>query len=80
MVAGRPDVRESGIWEGDELNGISERGGLRRNLVKNWRMAIDREMRGEGRRVREMGPGKGVLGVGESNWEIQMKIQDWEGE
>ena len=27
MVAGRPDVRESGIWEGDELNGISERGG-----------------------------------------------------
>ena len=43
-------------------------------------MAIDREMRGEGRRVREMGPGRGVLGVGELNWEIQMKIQDCEGE
>ena len=61
MVAGRPDVRESGIWEGDELNGISERGGWRQNLVKNWRMAIDREMRGEGRSRSRNGTGEGCF-------------------
>ena len=33
MVAERSDVLESGIWEGDELNGISERGGDRLKVV-----------------------------------------------